>query len=282
VIPPPAVVTTPSSLTDSSPKNQSDKDAVEAYKLLTAGKPAEAYKLVARIAKRDPNNENLADLRSQIQKYLDTEKQRAAATAAAAAAATATNTVTIPVSGRPPANAPVSGSPAPTTPATGNPAAAGNPAAPPVASNPVPAAPAPTTPAPKPEAAPPPVATPPPAAAPPPPSPSEVEKPAIEASIHEYANAMSRMNLQAVGDVRKYTETEAKNWQNLFKNLATYKLIVTIAGPPTVNGNRASILVEEQVATKGKKDLVQVFQQARKTEYKLEKIGGKWMILPPG
>jgi serine/threonine protein kinase/tetratricopeptide (TPR) repeat protein len=271
VIPPPAVVTTPTSLTDSSPKDQSDQDAIEAYKLLTAGKPADASTLVARIARRDPKNENLADLRAQIQKFIDTEKQRAAAAAAAAVAAAPANTSP---SGRPPATPPATGSPAPTS------AAIGTAAAPPPANNPAPtspAAPPPITPVPKPEAA-----APPPVAAPPPPSPSEVEKPAIEASIHEYANAMSRMNLQAVGDVRKYTETEAKNWQNLFKNLATYKLIVTIVGPPTVNGNRATIPVEEQVATKGKKDLVQVFQQARKTDYKLEKIGGKWMILPPG
>src|SRR5207245_671355 len=44
VIPPPAVVTAPASLTDSAPKNQSDRDAMEAYKLLTAGQAAEASK----------------------------------------------------------------------------------------------------------------------------------------------------------------------------------------------------------------------------------------------
>ena len=279
VIPPPAVVTAPASLTDSAPKNQSDRDAIEAYKLLTAGKPAEASKLVAKIAKRDPKNENLADLRAQIQKVVDTEKQRAAATAAAAAAAKAAppNRPAPAVSGRPSA--------APDKPAT--PAAGG--ATPPAGTvTDKTAAPPVTTPQPKPEAtaaAPPPVsaaaapapAAPPPAVA----SPAEVERPAIEASVHEYAKALSSMNLPEVARVRRYTNLEAKNWENLFKNLSAYRLIVTIKGSPTVNGDDATIPVEEQVATTAKKGGIQVFQQVRKTDYKLKKIGGKWMILPP-
>ena len=132
VIPPPAVVTTPANLTDSSPKDQSDRDAMEAYKLLTAGKPADASKLVAKIAKRDPKNENLSELREQIQKYIEAEKQRAKAAASAAAAAAPANAS---ASGRPPAVAPAPGSPGP------NPAATDKPTAPPVTSDPVPAAP---------------------------------------------------------------------------------------------------------------------------------------------
>ena len=184
VIPPPAVVTTPTSLTDSAPKNESDRDAVQAYKLLAAGKPAEASKVVARIARRDPTNENLAELRTQLQTVTDTEKQRSAAIAAAAAAKTPANA---------PANVPAN---PPASAGAGSPAAATNkPVTPPVASNPVPATPGPTPSAPKPEAAAPPVAAPPVVAAPPPPSPAELERPGIEASIQEYSKAMSVMNL---------------------------------------------------------------------------------------
>jgi hypothetical protein len=121
------------------------------------------------------------------------------------------------------------------------------------------------------------------AVAPPPAVPAaEVERPAIEASIYEYAKALSSMSLPAVARVRKYTPAEAKNWENLFRGLAEYRLIVKIIGSPTVEGDRATIPVEELVATTAKKGGIQVFQQARKTEYKLEKIGGRWMILPPG
>jgi len=73
------------------------------------------------------------------------------------------------------------------------------------------------------------------AAAPAPPpaaSAADVEKPAIEASIHEYAKALSSMNLQAISRVRVYTPTEAKNWENAFKNYAEYRFIVTIKDLP--------------------------------------------------
>jgi serine/threonine protein kinase/Tfp pilus assembly protein PilF len=257
VIPPPAVVTPPASLTDQAPKNQNDRDAMEAYKLLSAGQPAEASKIVARIARRDPKNENLSDLRAQIQKVVDTEKQR---TAAAPAASNA------------PAGAPGTGSPPAEKPAT--PAAGGD------AGSTSPGGSADKTAAPA--VIPPPPPEPAVAAAPPPVPAAEVERPAIEASIHEYAKALSSMSLPAVARVRKYTPAEAKNWENLFKGLAEYRLIVKITGSPTLDGDRATIPVEELVATTAKKGGIQVFQQARKTEYKLEKIGGRWMILPPG
>ena len=90
------------------------------------------------------------------------------------------------------------------------------------------------------------------------------------------------MNLQAVGQVRRFTQAQVKNWDNLFKSLSSYRLHVKVMGAPIVNGDNATIPVEEQVATAGKKDKVQMFQTPRTLDYKLEKIGGKWMILPPG
>ena len=108
------------------------------------------------------------------------------------------------------------------------------------------------------------------------------DRAAIDASIREYAKAMSSMNLQAISRVRVYTPVEAKNWENAFKNYAAYTFIATIKGPPIVNGEEATIKVEEQTATTGKKGGVQLFQQPRTFDYKLKKVGGKWMILPPG
>jgi tetratricopeptide (TPR) repeat protein len=268
VIPPPAVVTPPASLRDQAPKNQNDRDAMAAYKLLSSGQHVEAAKIVAQVARRDPKNENLKDLREQIQKVSDTEKQRAKATAAAATVANAPATGSAgPASSR--AEKPAAPSAGGDTGSSSAGATADKSAAPPV-----------TPPPPKPE----PAVTPA-AAAPAPPvavPPAELERPSIEASINEYARALSSMNLRDVAKVRRYTQLEAKNWENTFKQLAQYRLIIKITGNPTVNGDHATIPVEEVFAQTAKKGGIQVFSQARKTEYKLEKIGGKWMLLPPG
>jgi hypothetical protein len=258
VVPPPAVVTPPTSLAGQPPQNQSDRDAMAAYKLLSAGRHVEAAKIAAQIARRDPENENLKDLRAQIQTVAETEKKREAALAAAAAPGPANPSA--PAAGRaeasPPANPPIS-------PAPINPEPVVLPSAPPVAAAPQ---------------------TPPPAPAPAPPAPpaAEVERPAIESSIQEYARALSSRDLPAVARVRRYSATEAKNWENVFNQFSEYRLIVKVLGNPTVEGERATIPVEETFAQTAKKGGIQVFSQPRKTEYKLERIGGKWMLLPPG
>jgi tetratricopeptide (TPR) repeat protein len=244
VIPPPAVVTPPASLTAQPPQSQDDRDAMAAYKLLSAGQHVEASKIVAQIARRNPTNENLKDLRAQIQTVADTERQRAAAAA-------------VPVAVAPP----VAVAEKPAAPVPGNPP------------SPVPEAPADKPPAAAAAIAPPPAV-----------SPGEVERPAIEASIHEYAKALSSRDLPAVARVRRYTPAEARNWENIFKQFAEYRLIVKVTGNPTVHadGDRATVPVEETFAQTAKKGGIQVFSQPRKTEYKLEKIAGKWMLLPPG
>ena len=76
------------------------------------------------------------------------------------------------------------------------------------------------------------------------------------------------MNLQAVSCVRIYTQLDAKNWETAFKWYAEYRVIASIKGSPTVNGDEASIPVEDPAAA----------QAGLPTE----KVGGKWMILPPG
>lgn len=244
VVPPPAVVTPPTSLAGQPPQNQSDRDAMAAYKLLASGRHAEAAKIAAQIARRDPKNENLKELRAQIQTVAETEKQRAAAAAAAVPAGPPPPTASVEAS--PPAVTPVPATPLKPEPAVLPPA--------PVATGPAPA----------------------------PPPAGEVERPAIEASIQEYAKAISNRDLPAVARVRRYTPAEAKNWENIFKQFSEYRLIVKVLGTPTVDGDRATISVEEQFAQTAKKGGIQVFSQARRTEYKLERIGGKWMLLPPG
>jgi tetratricopeptide (TPR) repeat protein len=257
VVPPPAVVTPPASLSSQPAQNQNERDAMAAYKLLSAGRHVEAAKIASQIARRDPTNENLKDLRAQIQTVAETEKQRAAAVGDAKV---------------PPASAagsaPLSGGAPPEKPA----APAGDPAVTPPAAD-KPAAPPPSTPPARVEAA-----------GPPPPPPltaAEIERPAIEASIQEYAKALSSMNLPAVARVRRYSPSEARNWENIFKQLSEYRLIVKVTGNPTIDGDRATIPVEEQFAQTAKKGGIQVFSQARKTEYKLERIAGKWMLIPP-
>jgi hypothetical protein len=120
-----------------------------------------------------------------------------------------------------------------------------------------------------------------PSAPPPPATISEMERPAIEASIREYAKALSSKDLSAVARVRKYTPAEADNWKRYFK-FSEYRLIVKVVGPPVVDGDRATIPVEEQIAQTQRRGDIQTFLNPRKIDYKLEKIAGKWMILPPG
>jgi len=86
----------------------------------------------------------------------------------------------------------------------------------------------------------------------------------------------------AVARVRRYTAAEARNWESIFKQFSEYRLIVKIAGLPSIDRDRARVPVEEQFAQTAKKGGIQVFSQPRRTEYQLERIGGKWMILPPG
>jgi tetratricopeptide (TPR) repeat protein len=265
VIPPPAVVTPPASLTSQPPQNPSDRDAMAAYRLLASGQHAEASKLVAQIARRDPTNENLKELRDQIKIVADTEKQRAAAAAYAAQAP-----ATPAASGNPP----LTGAQPPSiVPSSDKPAAVGSDGAGAVPPAIVPIA--------RPDAAPVPAAGPPPAPPPAAPSPAEVERPLIEASIQEYANALSRRDLKAVSRVRTYSEAEARNWQNAFKQFSEYRLIVKPTGAPAVTGDHASVPVEERVATTAKGSGIQLITQPRQTEYRLEKIAGKWMLLPP-
>ena len=219
-----------------------------AYRLLSAGQHAAASTLVAQIARRDPRNENLKDLRTQIQAVADAEKQRSAAVAAVSAAS------------NPPA--PEGSAAAAAAAATPERTAPAGPDVtlplPPSAGLPVPSSPSAL------------------------PVPGEIERPAIEATIHEYENAISSRNLPAMARVRRYTPAEAKNWERIFKQFAEYRLIVKVLGNPTIAADRATIPVEEQFAQTARKGGIQVFLQPRRTEYSLEKIGGKWMLVPPG
>jgi hypothetical protein len=244
---PPVAVTPPAALTEQPPQNQNDRDAMDAYRLLASGDHAEAAKIVGRIARRDPKNERLADLRAQIQKVSDAERERQRAAAAAAVPATVTHDTNPPPPVVNAATAPIADKPS--TP---------------------PAVPA-VLPPPNPDPAPVPV----------PRSSGEVERPAIEAAIAEYARALSNRDLPAVARVRRYTPAEARSWDNIFKQFSEYRLLAKVIGPPAVDGDRARVPVEETFAQTSKKGGIQVFTQPRKTEYLLEKIGGKWMILPP-
>jgi len=266
--PPPGVAapaTPPSSLASRPPQNDNDRDALDAYRLLAAGQSADAEKIVARIARRDPANEHLADLRAQLQRVAADRGQTGVRPGSSASAAsplrrdedqgqTPSSLRDSGHAGTPPAALRVEPGivlPPPTQPA--QPVGVAEPAPAPERTG------APDRPA------------------------ADVERPAIEAVIAEYARALSNKDLPAVARVRRYTPIEARNWQNAFKQFTEYRLIVKVTGPPVLlNGDRARVPVEEQFAETAKRGGIQVFSQPRSTEYLLEKIGGKWMILPPG
>jgi tetratricopeptide (TPR) repeat protein len=265
-VPPPPVVAPPTSLASVNEKDR--EDVFAAYKLIGIGDLAGAARIVAQIAKRDPKNADLRELRSAIQKVQQAEKERldelAAANARAATAATA------------PASAP----PESAAPSNPNPA----PAPAPAPSNPDPVAPTP----PKPASSEPAFTVLPGggfAANSEPPSPAmlgELERPAIEAVVQQYASALNGRNMKAASQARTFTPAEARNWENTFKNYALFQLSAKVLETPLVTGDRGTVKVEERLQYTQRRGGIQITQNPNVIVYRLEKIGGKWHILPPG
>ena len=217
-----------------------------AYKLLSSGQHAEASKIAAQIAKRDPKNEHLRDLRAQIQKVADTEKERAAAVAAAAAIPPP---VAAPVAAPPPTAPPPPPAADPTTKPDltvlpgGGFAAASEPASPPLI--------------------------------------GEVERPGgrgVDSGIRQSLDGQELTG--GVAGPRLHPGGGEKLGEHL-QAFAEYRLIVKVLENPSVQGDRATIPVEETVFQTAKKGDIQVRLSPRTIVYKLQKIDGKWMILSP-
>ena len=243
----PAAPAPPPSLAAQPPRNQSDRDALEAYRLLASGDRDAAAKIIANLARRDPSNEHLPDLRTQLgvkpgsdqgQTGVRPGSDQGQTPISGTQASTPTDAVSVmPPAAKPEQPAALAAAPPPVLPSA--------PAAPPARTA------------------------------------ADVERPAIEATIAEYSKALSNRDLPAVARVRRYTPAEARNWEAAFKNFSEYRLIVKVTGPPVIQGDRATVPVEEQFAQTSKKGGIQVFSQPRRMDYILEKIGEKWMILPP-
>jgi serine/threonine protein kinase len=108
----------------------------------------------------------------------------------------------------------------------------------------------------------------------------EVERPAIEKVVQEWATALATRNIQTLSQVRSLTPTEATNWKNLFGRLTAYKMNVRLTGMPEVTDNQAVVPVEEIAIYTGK-DRISITQAPRRLNYRMHKVGGEWRMLPP-
>jgi serine/threonine protein kinase len=118
-----------------------------------------------------------------------------------------------------------------------------------------------------------------------PPSPlllGEVERPAIDKAIQQWAAAFAKLDVQALSQVRTLTQEEANNWKRTFGNMSAYKMNVRLIGMPQVVDTDAIAPVEEIAVYTGKRGGgISITQQPVKTNYRLRKIGGEWKLLVP-
>jgi serine/threonine protein kinase len=108
-----------------------------------------------------------------------------------------------------------------------------------------------------------------------------VERPEIEKAIQQWADAFTKLDVNALSQVRNLTEAEATRWKNTFKGMASFKMNVSVMGDPVVVDNDAIVPVEETAQyTRGKGQPL-LSMQTTKISYRLRKIGGQWRVIRP-
>jgi tetratricopeptide (TPR) repeat protein/predicted Ser/Thr protein kinase len=248
-VPTPAPIAPPAAL-QAPATDENGRDLREAYRLLVGGQRAQAEAIAARIRRRDAQfarGQDFKDLLAAIDTTkANEEKQKLAEAAAAAARAVPTPA---PAAEKPvlkdPENPPAGAAGAPITVLPGGGFAATSE----------------------------------------PPSPlllGQVERPAIEKVVQQWAAAFARLDVKALSEIRALSPDEAKRWQNTFSNMASYKLNVRLVGDPQVIDTEAIVPVEEiAVYTAKRGGGISITQQPFKTSYRLRKIGSEWRLLVP-
>jgi len=117
-----------------------------------------------------------------------------------------------------------------------------------------------------------------------PPSPllrGQVERPEIEKAIQQWAAAFSKLDVNALSQIRTLTEAEANRWRNIFKGMSTFKMNVSVMGDPEVIDNDAVVPVQETAQyTRGKGQPL-LSMQTVNMKYRLRKIGNQWRVIRP-
>ena len=108
----------------------------------------------------------------------------------------------------------------------------------------------------------------------------EVERPAIERLVAQWASALNTRNVATISNIRSFTADEAKSWQNIFKNFKQVEMNVKITDMPEVVNDHARVKVEE-ILILTQNNGIKVTQNPRSAVYRMHKVGGNWRMLPP-
>ena len=108
----------------------------------------------------------------------------------------------------------------------------------------------------------------------------QVERPAIERVVQQWATALGTRDVARISNVRSFTPAEAKSWQNIYKNYNAIQMTVTLTGDPEVKDNQAVVPVEE-VMILTQKNGIKITNQPRRLNYRMHKVGSEWRLLPP-
>lgn len=223
-------------------ETQDDKDIVAAYDLINANKLPEASTLAARVRRRNPKHPALAALTTTIETRIADEKKRSETIAAAAIAAEAEKARALAALKDPEPPAPKPTDPIAIVLPGGGFAAPSEPPSPLLL--------------------------------------GQVERPAIEKVVQQWAAALGTRDVAKISNVRSFTSAEAKSWQNIYKNYNAVQMTVTLTGDLEVKDNQAVVPVEE-IMILTQKNGIKITNQPRRLNYRMHKVGGEWRLLPP-
>ena len=220
-------------------------DLTKAYDAIKNNRLDDAVRLAVAIKKRDPKYAGLAGLQLAIdnQRAFEVKQKEAAAAAASLAAAN-----TPPPAPAKPLSDPVDPAPSPTTPAASVLPGGGF-----VAES------APTTPLLR----------------------GQVERPAIEAAIREWARAVGTMNIATISNVRSFDKKQAQNWQDTYKTYKAIEMSVKLIDDPEVNEKDEAVVPVQETMIVTQKNGIKLTMQPRNEKYRLHKVGDRWRLLPP-
>jgi len=108
----------------------------------------------------------------------------------------------------------------------------------------------------------------------------EVERPAIEKLVQQWAGALGTLDVATISKIRSFTEAEAKSWQNVVKNYKSLKVNAKVTDMPEVVGDQARVKVQEIWITT-QKNGIDITQAPRENVYRMHKVGGEWRMLLP-
>ena len=109
----------------------------------------------------------------------------------------------------------------------------------------------------------------------------QAERPEIEKAVAQWAAAFSKLDIAALSQIRTLTPDEAKSWQNVFRNMASYTMNVRLTGDPEIVDNEAVAPVEEIAVYTQKRGGITLTQNPVRKNYRLRKIGSEWRLIVP-